>query len=136
MGSSTLCSAFAVGTNVDLPCSPGALPGGTGQVVTATSGTAVTATAPATVTVEARAALDLASAAPGGTVRPTARGLLAGRPVELYVGGVLLESRTAPSDGTWARSFIVPPGTPAGPLEFEFRQQDVPPVRVTLTVLP
>jgi hypothetical protein len=59
---------------------------------------------------------------------------LAGRTVELYVGGVLVESRPGPSDGTWARSYTVPAGTPAGPLEFEFRQHDVPPVRVTLTV--
>ncbi|MFC7496634.1 MULTISPECIES: hypothetical protein [unclassified Nocardioides] len=136
VGSSLVCTLTATGGNLDASCIPQAVPGGSGQVVTGTTNNVptVTATAPGTVTVVAAAALDLVSAAPGQTVRATARGLLAGRTVELYVGGVLVESRSAAGDGIWTRAYAIPAGTPPGPLEFEFRQQDVPPARVTLTV--
>lgn len=138
IGSSTLCAVLATGGNLDQSCTPQSSPGGAGQAVVAVGQQlgSVTATAPGTVTVVAVGTLDVASAAPGRTVYALARGLLAGRTAEFYVGGVLVESRTVPSDGTWQRAYTVPAGTPPGPLELEFRQQDAPPVRLMLTVLP
>jgi len=135
IGSNTLCAAFAVGDRLDTSCKLGAASGGSGQAVTASAGS-ITVTAGQTVTVTPGVWINVPTATAGTSVYPIARGLYPGRTVELLVNGTSVETRQAPTDGTWQRAYAIPAGTPAGTvLEFVFRQPDAAPLSVSLTVI-